>query len=182
MRDRAAVVTWVGLVLALGLATACQSPSPRSTDSPPAHNAVIPGEEPLETATLGGEEVVPLKPEPRAMTPSAGRPCAWAAAWNDPRAAHPVLSGVGGAPAPERTKDAPISIPVKEGWSTGEIVVEIVIDPDGSVAEASVVHAAEPRHPEVEAAIVKAVRAWRYEKPTFDGTPVAVCSTLVLRP
>lgn len=179
MRDKkgaAIVITWIGLLLG----SACRSPRP--TRAPPEHDAVAPGEEPLETATLGDEEVVPLKPEPRSSTLRAARPCAWASVWNDPDGAHPLLSGVGGAPSPERIGDAPLSVPVSEGSRAGEIVLEIVIDPRGHVAEASVVHAAEPRRPEVEAAMVKAVRTWRYEEPTFDGTPVAVCSTLVLRP
>jgi TonB family protein len=167
-------------LVGIALGTACQAPGPAKAPREP--NAVAPGEEPLETATVGDEEVVPLKPEPRSTTPPAGRPCAWAAVWHDPDAAHPLLSGVGGAPLPVKVRDAPISVPVREGASTGEIVVEILIDPNGNVSEASVVHAAEPRSPEVEAAVVSAVRKWRYDKPTFDGTPVALCSAFVLRP
>ncbi len=121
--------------LALSLAGACQSHGP--APPPREQHPVAPGEEPLETTTLGDEEVVPLKPDPRAATPPPGRPCAWASVWSDPDAAHPLLAGVGGAPQPEKVDDAPVSIPVGDGSPVGEIVVEIVIAPDGKVAEAS---------------------------------------------
>lgn len=171
-------VTAFFVFVALGFVAGCQTPGPAR--APQENRAVAPGEEPLETETLDEEEIVPLKPPPRSTTPPPGRPCAWAAVWNDPKAAHPLLAGVGGAPMPKKIQDAPISIPVTEGSPTGAIVVEIVIDPEGKVTEAAVVQADEPRRPEVESAIVRAVRKWRYEKPTFEGTAIAVCSTLVV--
>ncbi|MGH9388160.1 MAG: hypothetical protein ACRD1Z_00985, partial [Vicinamibacteria bacterium] len=115
------------------LAFACGGP--QSRESRPA-----PGEEPIETASLGDEEVVPLEPEaaiPRA--PASERPCSWAKAWSDPATPDPLLAGVGGTPIPERAAASPVRLSVREPSPRGEISVEIVVLPDGSVSEATVV-------------------------------------------
>lgn len=150
-------------------------------DSAAPRRDAAPGEEPLETVSLAEEEVVPLEPEKAAAT-GAGRPCAWARAWESPAAPRPLLAGVGGAPNPTKTVDAPIAIPAREPSPSGEIIVEIVVAPDGSVSEAAVVRSTDPPWPQAEERILAAVRKWRYEPPLFDGTPIAVCTTVVIHP
>jgi TonB family protein len=164
------------ILLGFSLGLACGAPPSR--EARPA-----PGEEPIETASLPDEEVVPLEPEaamPRA--PASQRPCSWANAWSDPGTADPLLAGVGGTPVPERVARSPVRLPVREPPPQGAISVEIVVLPDGSVSEAVVVSTTDPPWPEAEAAVVEAVKSWRYEPPTLGGTPISVCSTVVIRP
>ncbi|HXV59531.1 MAG TPA: TonB family protein [Vicinamibacteria bacterium] len=141
------------------------------------------GEEPLETASITDDEVVPLTPE-RAATarPPSGRPCAWARAWQDPSSPKPHLAGVGGVPNPEKRSETAIRLPDRDPIPQGEIVVEAVVGPDGAVREASVVGSTTPPWPEAEASILDAIRRWTYEPPRFDGTPVSVCVTILVSP
>jgi TonB family protein len=71
---------------------------------------------------------------------------------------------------------------VREPSPRGEISVEIVILPDGSVSEATVVSTTNPPWPEAESAVLEAVKTWRYEPPVLGGTPIAICSTVFVRP
>ena len=151
--------------------------APQSRETRPA-----PGEEPIETASLPDEDVVPLEPEAAPRAPASERPCSWAQAWPDPSTPDPLLAGVGGTPNPERVAESPIRLPIREPAPQGEISVEVIILPDGSVSEAAVVSTTDPPWPEAEAAVVEAVKTWRYERPTLSGTPIAVCSTIVIRP
>lgn len=152
--------------------------APQSRETRPA-----PGEEPIESASLPDEEVVPLEPEATARRALAReRPCSWAKAWSDPATPDPLLAGVGGAPNPERIAAGAVRLPVREPSPLGEISVEIVILPDGSVSEARVVSTTNPPWPEAESAVLEAVKTWRYEPPVLGGTPVALCSTVFVRP
>ncbi len=151
-----------GLPFLLAL-TAFACGGPQSRETRPA-----PGEEPLETASVSGEEVVPLAPEAAPRGASKERPC--------------LLAGVGGAPHPQRIDAAPIRLPVREPLPLGEITVEIVIVPDGSVSEASLVSTTEPPWPEAEKAVLDTVKSWRYEPPTLGGTPISICATVAIRP
>jgi TonB family protein len=178
------------LLLSVMLLLSCGGSRPGDgaggTGSAEPSSSVVPGEEPLETATLDDEEIVPLKPETtRDPSAAARRPCAWARAWGSPNEPKPLAAGIDGVDNPVRVADSPISLPVRKtssGGNGGEMVVEIVVGPDGSVSEAAVVRSTDPPWPEAEAIVVEAVRQWRYEPPKRDGTPVAVCTTLVLRP
>ena len=170
--------TLVLLAFSLGSFGAFGCGAPQSREARPA-----PGEEPIETASLPDEDVVPLEPEtatPRA--PASERPCSWAQAWSDPSTPDPLLAGVGGTPNPERVAESPIRLPIREPAPEGEISVEIVVLPDGSVSEAAVVSTTDPPWPEAEAAVVESVKTWRYKPPTLGGTPIAVCATIVVRP
>jgi TonB family protein len=159
----------------LALSLACGAPSSRERPAP--------GDEPIETASLPDEEVVPLEPEPTPRrAPASERPCAWAKAWSDPATPDPVLAGIGGAPIPERVEANPMRLPSRASRAVGEISVEVVVLPDGSVSEATIVSTIDPPWPEGERAILDSVRTWRYEPPTLGGTPVAVCSTFVVKP
>ena len=152
--------------------------------APPSKEArPVPGEEPLETASLPEEDVVPLEPEAAApRAPASERPCGWAKAWSDPATPDPLLAGIGGAPDPERLAADPVRLPLRDPAPRGAIVVEVVILPDGTIGEATVVATTDPPWPEGEAAVLDAVATWRYEPPTLGGTPVAVCSNVVVRP
>lgn len=115
---------------------------------------------------------------PRGPAPEA--PCGWSSAWQKAAVPNPMLAGVGGVAMPEKTEDAPVNLPVREPSPPGEIVAEIVIAPDGRVVEATIVSAPEPRWPEAENALLSAVRRWRYAPVELDGTPISVCSTIVM--
>jgi TonB family protein len=165
------------LPLALVLySIACGAPESRETRPAPGH-------EPLETASLPEEDVVPLEPEgaaPRAL--ARDRPCSWAKAWSDPATPDPLLAGVGGTPNPERVASSPVLLPVREPLPKGEIAVEIVILPDGTVSEAKVASTTDPPWPEAESTVLEALKTWRYEPSTLGGTPITVCATVVVRP
>ena len=163
--------TFVFLAFSFG-ALGCRAPQSRETGP-------APGEEPIETASLPDEEVDPLEPEaatPRA--PARERPCSWAKAWSDPSTPDPLLAGVGGTPIPERAASSPVRLPVREPSPQGEISVEIVILPDGSVSEATVVSTTDSPWEAAESAVLEAVKTWRYEPPTLGGTQIAVCMTI----
>jgi TonB family protein len=160
----------------VALSIACGAPPPKTRPAP--------GDEPLETASLADEEVVPLEPQ-AADAPHAllrERPCSWAKAWSDGGMPDPLLAGVGGTPNPERVASSPVLLPLRTPPPRGEIVVEIVILPDGTISEAKVAAATDPPWPEAESAVLEAVKTWRYEPPTLTGTPIAVCTTVVIRP
>ena len=151
--------------------------APSSRESRPA-----PGDEPIETASLPDEEVVPLAPESTARrAPASERPCSWAKAWSDPAVPDPLLAGVGGAPIPERVDSNPVRLPARASGAGGEFSVEMVVLPDGSVSEAILVDRTDPPWPEGERAILDAVTTWRYEPPTLGGTPIAVCLTVLIQ-
>jgi hypothetical protein len=57
----------------------------------------------------------------------------------------------------------------------------MVVLPDGSVSEATVVEKPDPPWPEGERAILDAVKTWRYEPPALSGTPIAVCMTVAIQ-
>ena len=79
-------------------------------------------------------------------------------------------------PKPERTKLVrPVYPP--EAMSRGEqalVVVELIIDEKGKVAEARVLHGPEP----FAAAALKAAREWEFEPSVVDGKPIRVRYTL----
>ena len=140
-----------------------------------------PGEEPLETASIGGEEVQTL-PAERRVGPAPLGPCSWSSAWQKDDVPDPHLAGVGGLPMPVKTSHTDVLIPGDRPEASSEIHAEILIGPFGAVLEATIVHASEPRWPAAEQAILDAVRQWRYEPQTLDSKPITVCSTLVMKP
>lgn len=170
---RASHVVWILAFAAL----ACR-PASDETRRPGRTEKPAPGEEPLETATIGNDEVQTLPVERRGRSAS-GRPCAWSSAWQKDDVPNPLLAGVGGVPMPVKVADADILVR-GDRPGTSEIVAEIIIGPEGNVLEATIVRSAEPRWPEAEEAILEAVRQWKYEPMSLDGTPISVCSTLML--
>ncbi len=177
------------LVLLAVLAGArCDSPpqeSPKPRETAPA--AVI-GEEPLETATIGSEQVQTIPEEPVAApigdtaSAEASRACRWSSAWGKPNIPNPLLAGVGGIPMPTRTHDVDVQFPVDRIERTGKMVAELVITPDGDVMEATIVRSLEPRWAAAEEALLDAARQWKYEPPRLGKTPISVCTTLVVDP
>ncbi len=161
----------------LSVLLACACGAPQSRDVRPE-----PGEEPIETASLPDEEVVPLEPESTTRrAPASERPCAWASAWSDPATPDPLLAGIGGAPVPERVDTNPVRLPARPSSHAGAISIEMVVLPDGSVAEAVVVSTTDPPWPEGERAALDAVKSWRYQPPLLGGTPIAVCASISIK-
>jgi TonB family protein len=66
---------------------------------------------------------------------------------------------------------------VRKEKVTGQVVVQAVIEKDGTVARASIVR---PVHPDLDAATLEAVRQWRYEPARQNGKPVAVYMTITV--
>ncbi len=64
---------------------------------------------------------------------------------------------------------------------SGRPEIELVVGEDGSVNEARIVRSSfEPPWPEAEAAVISAIKQWKYEPAVFDGKPVPVCLTVVV--
>lgn len=80
---------------------------------------------------------------------------------------------------PTRVSDAAILVPESDR-PRSEVVAELVIATDGSVYETTLVRRPEPPWPEAEDALLKALRAFRYEPASLDGTPISICTTLML--
>lgn len=66
---------------------------------------------------------------------------------------------------------------VRKEKVTGQVVVQAVIEKNGTVTRASVVR---PVHPGLDAAALEAVRQWRYEPARQNGKPVAVYMTITV--
>lgn len=57
----------------------------------------------------------------------------------------------------------------------GVVMLQAMIEPDGSVGDVRVVRSLDPR---LDAAAVDAVKQWRYEPATVDGKPVRIVATV----
>ena len=180
MRTGKIGVTAIIVCVVWGLACRPDSSESGAARPSPPVAKVAPGDEPLETASVGVDEVQ-MVPTEKLPTSTAGRPCGWSSAWRNDSVPNPLLAGVGGVPMPHKTSDAPVNIPVRESSPTGELVAEIVIDPEGRVIEATILRSLTPRWAEAEDALLAAARQWRYEPPELDGTPISVCSTILMQ-
>src|SRR5579859_7888242 len=81
-------------------------------------------------------------------------------------------------PAPQRVKVVMPKYP-PQALSRGEralVIIEIIIDETGKVAEAKVLHGT----PEFSEAALEAIRQWRYEATKVAGHPVRVRMTVPL--
>jgi protein TonB len=65
----------------------------------------------------------------------------------------------------------------REAGIEGNVILEAVIDTDGSICGTKVLRTNQPGWG-FEAAATEAVEQWRYEPGLKDGEPVAVCFTL----
>ena len=178
--DRVTIMRFTMFLIALSL-VGCR-PESNDRPSPAPVQKPAPGEEPLETASIGDDEVQTLPAERRQAVPRPLGPCSWSSAWQKDDVPNPRLAGVDGLPMPVKTSHTDVLIPGERPEASSEIHAEIVIGPFGAVLEATIVHAPEPRWPEAEQAIIEAVRQWRYEPQTLGGEPITVCSTLVMKP
>lgn len=66
---------------------------------------------------------------------------------------------------------------VRKEKTTGQVVIQAIIEKDGAVARATVVR---PVHPDLDAAALEAVRQWRYEPAKQNGKPLAVYMTITV--
>jgi protein TonB len=89
--------------------------------------------------------------------------------------AEPYLTNAGESPvSPPRAVKKEKPRPPSKGWKK-ILGVEVLVTRTGEVAEARV---RDPVAPEVDAAYVEAVKRWRFQPATRDGSPVAACHTL----
>ena len=83
--------------------------------------------------------------------------------------ADPVYGG--GEPLGRHEVEAFYPAQAERARETGEVVVELVIAPDGSVSEAFV--DVSSGHFDLDDAAIAAVHSWRYTPPTRDGKPIS---------
>ena len=89
----------------------------------------------------------------------------------------PVRVG-GNIRTPARIQGADPVLPetARQAGIRGVVIVEIVIAPDGHVSSAKVLRSI----PVLDAAAIEAVRKWRYEPTSLNGTPVSVIMTVTV--
>ena len=88
----------------------------------------------------------------------------------------PVTAGSGGVSVPKRTKTVPPEYPpaAQAQGIRGIVILELVIDKEGKVAEAKVVRSV----PGLDEAALAAARQWSYEATKVAGKPVSVRLTV----
>jgi TonB family protein len=81
--------------------------------------------------------------------------------------------------APEASRRVPVRwSPGPGGSPPGSVIVRTVISEDGLVLRAQILRG--PKGPALEAALVEALREWRFEPARYQDRPVAVYMNLVL--
>jgi hypothetical protein len=133
---------------------------------------------PLETVSMGDEEIKTIE-EKQVQTPRPeGLPCPWARIWESPG---PKPMPVGGAiKPPKKLHDVAPVVPYRKTPASGLPILEAIIAPDGTVSEAKVVRSFDEPWPEGEAALVEAVKQWKYKPTQMDGSPIPVCIKIML--
>jgi TonB family protein len=88
----------------------------------------------------------------------------------------PLTAGSGGVPVPKRTKTVTPEYPAaaQSQGIRGIVILQLVIDPEGKVTQASVVRSV----PGLDEAALAAARQWTYESVKVDGKPVSVRLTV----
>ena len=88
----------------------------------------------------------------------------------------PLTAGTGGVPVPKRAKTVPPEYPAEAQAQgiRGIVILELIIDKEGKVAEARTVRSV----PGLDEAALTAARQWAYEVTKVDGKPVSVRLTV----
>jgi TonB family protein len=88
----------------------------------------------------------------------------------------PLTAGSGGVPVPKRAKTVPPEYPVEAQAQgiRGIVILELIIDKEGKVAEARTVRSV----PGLDEAALTAARQWVYEVTKVDGKPVSLRLTV----
>jgi TonB family protein len=134
---------------------------------------------PLETVTMDDEDIVPVREDRGPTNRPIGVPCAWAAIWREEGGLKPLPVG-GMVKAPKKVETVEPVLPYRKTDTRGTPVIEVVIDTGGNVSEAKVVQSFDPPWPEGDAAIVEAIRQWKYEPTVLDGNTIPVCAKITL--
>ena len=82
--------------------------------------------------------------------------------------------------APKKVSDIAPVLPYRETETKGAPVLEVIISTDGSVSEVKALQTFDPPWPEGEAALIDAVRQWKYEPTVLDGKAIPVCTKITL--
>ena len=115
------------------------------------------------------------------MTTTSGRYCSNSA---DNRPARPLSNGPvvrvgdGGIGSPVKVKDVkPVYPPIAQAAGVqGIVVMEVRIEPDGTIGTASVMRSI----PLLDQAALDAVKAWRFAPTLLNGQPVAVMMVVTI--
>jgi protein TonB len=167
------------LLACLLIAAACDSgrqEPPIPTPPPP---TPIPQPEPLETVTMEDSEIIPIKEASGRSSSPVGIPCPWASIWEQADGAKPLPVG-GTIKSPKILHQEPPAFPPRKTATRGTPVLEVIIDMEGNVAEATMVQSVEPPWPEGEAALLAAVKHWKYEPSKLDGNLIPICMKITL--
>lgn len=122
-----------------------------------------------------------LAAEDSAVKVSGKSGCHWSSSW-----APAELSRGARLIPPKKTRDVPIRWPQDPLGASfrrqgkGLPIAELVVDQQGTVADAQLLRRArwDPPWPEADAAMLQAVRQWEFKPATVSGTPVQACVTV----
>jgi TonB family protein len=146
-----------------------EQPAPEAPKEPP----------PLETVTMDDERIVPLQEERGPAKRPVGVPCAWADIWGETGGLKPMPVG-GMVKAPQKVETVEPVLPYRKTETQGTPVIEVIIDTGGNVSEAKVLQSFDPPWPEGDAAIIEAIRQWKYEPTVLEGNVIPVCAKITL--
>jgi TonB family protein len=128
---------------------------------------------------MNDEEIVPIQEERGPARHPVGVPCPWAEIWTASGGPKPMPVG-GMVKAPTKIETVEPVLPYRETEARGTPVIEVVIDTQGQVAEAKVLQSFDPPWPEGDAAILDAIRRWKYQPTILDGKAIPVCAKITL--
>ena len=175
------------LLSGLLIAAACDSGRQEPVPIPPPPTP-IPKEEPLETVIMEDSEIIPIKEASGRSSSPVGIPCPWASIWERSDGAKPLPVG-GTIKSPKILHQEAPAFPPRKTATRGTPVLEVIIDMEGNVTEATMLQSVEPPWPEGEAApppppppppLLAAVKQWKYEPSTLDGNLIPICMKITL--
>lgn len=166
------------LLFCLLIAGSCDSGRQEPVPTPPPPTP-IPKPEPLETMTMEDSEIIPIKEASGQHSLPVGIPCPWASIWEKPGGANPLPVG-GRIKSPKKLHQEPPAFPPRKTATRGSPVLEVIIDTEGNVAEATILQSVDPPWPEGDAALLAAIKQWKYEPSTLDGNLIPICMKITL--
>lgn len=168
----------LGLALGVCCLTCKAGDSASKATSSQRHRPSTTTEPPLKTFTMDEEAIVPLKEEAGRAERRVGLACSWARIWETPG---PRPMPVGGMiKPPKKLEDVPPVLPYRKTATKGTPVLEVIIGTDGRVSEVRILQSFDPSWPEGDAALIQAVRQWRYEPTIVDGKAIPLCTKITM--
>jgi hypothetical protein len=121
-----------------------------------------------------------LEPQP-ARKEMASYPCLWSSFWNGTAAPRVILPPEG-EPVLKQLQHVAPDLPVSTlvGPNAADLIVELVVDVDGSVADIQVTRARPEAAEVLSGPVTDAIRRWTFEPLEVSGVSAVTCATVPL--